>query len=231
MTGTEKWAVYNNINCVYDSCGRRCEALVFLHGWTCSSALWSGQSSLFANYRRIAIGLPSQGRSEAPTYIEYSLELFANVINAVLDPKGITRAFPVGHSKGGPVSTMVLRFCPEKFAGIVYVNNFFHLPETYLSHAERKKLAANHAVDTKFQALLNNFWTPKSSDETKTQIVSTIMSTGRHVPCNATTTTMRPHAWRWDEVYHIPALHIVTLQCEKIHGARFITVLYKQPIM
>ena len=221
MSLTERTVNYKGIKVVYDSHGSANDgsALVFVHGWTCSSALWSTQSPLFTKHRSIMIDLPGHGRSDAPTNIEYSLEFFANAVNAVLDAESITKATLIGHSMGGPVATMVLRLFPQKVAAIIYVDSFFHLPETYLTHAERKECAARHADDAKFRDLLNVFWTSKTTEPMKKQIVDTMTGTAKHVRCNATTTGAQPHAWRWEEVYEILALHIVTPTNEKLDGA------------
>ena len=219
MFATERSTLFNNIKVVYDSYGTGSEALVFLHGWTCSSALWSSQSQLFTSHHCILIDLPGHGRSAAPTNTDYSLELFADSVNAVFGAENIARAVLVGHSMGGPVSTMTLRLFPEKIAGIIYVDSFFHLPENYLTHAQRRELSARHADDISFRDLLNIFWTPKTTEDMKAQIINTMTSTAKHVRCNATTTPVQPHAWRWDEVYNIPVLHIVTPMFEKIDGA------------
>lgn len=221
MTSSHGSATYDDINVVYDSIGSSSDgsALVFIHGWTCSAALWNAQSPLYTKQRSILIDLPGHGRSSAPRDTEYSLELFANAVNAVLARESITRATLVGHSMGGPVATMVLRLFPSKVSTIVYVDSFFHLPETYLTHAQRKDLAATHADHIKFQDSLNLFWTLRTTECMKEQIVTTMMRTAKHVRCNATTTLVQPHAWRWDEIYDIPALHIVTPTYEKTNGA------------
>ena len=221
MSSSQRSATYEGIKIVYDTHGSSSDgsALVFIHGWTCSSALWNAQASLFTRHRSILIDLPGHGRSDAPENTEYSLEIFANAVQAVLAQESITKAVLVGHSMGGPVATMVLRLFSTKISGIVYVDSFFHLPETYLTHAQRKDLSTQHADDSKFRDLLSTFWTPKTTESMKQQIVETMKATAKHVRCNATTTAVQPHAWRWDEIYGIPALHVVTPVYEGIDRA------------
>ena len=215
MSINERSVFFEDIKCVYDSYGTGGEALVFVHGWTCSSALWNAQTQHFKTRRCIVIDLPGHGRSDAPTNTEYSLEIFANSVNAIFEAENIDHVVLVGHSMGGPVSTMTLRLFPEKISGIIYVDSFFHLPEAYLTHAQRRELAARHADDTQFREFLGGFFTPKTTENMKAQITNTMVSTAKHVRCNATTTPMQPHAWRWGEVYDIPALHVVTPMFEE----------------
>lgn len=193
---------------VYDSYGSGNEALVFVHGWTCDSSLWHLQMPLFQNYRSLLIDLPGHGRSEAPD-IEYTQELFARAIEAVLRQEGVAKAVMVGHSMGGPVSTMVLRLFPQRVSAIIYVDSFFNLPETYMTVAQRKELASEHADDVQFRAKLDRFWNPYTTEDTQSRVVKTMTSTAKHVRINAVTRDALPHTWRWNEIHDIPALLLV----------------------
>lgn len=209
MSSSDKVTRFENINITYDSYGEGKEALVFIHGFTCAASLWKGQSPLFASYRSIVVDLPGHGRSDAPTGIEYSLEYFANSVNAVLEAEKISRAVLVGHSLGGPISTMFLRLFPDKVAGIIYVDSFFQPPETYMTHAQRRQFSRQLVDNDFFGGLLHYFWTPRTTDEVKSTVTTCMMSAAKHVRCNANTTYAQPHAWRWDEIYNIPAVHII----------------------
>lgn len=218
MSSPEKSIDYEGIKVVYDSYGHGGNtALVFVHGWSCASVLWSpAQAPLFQNHRSIVIDLPGHGRSDAPR-IEYSLELFARAVQAVLQSENVTKAILIGHSMGGPVSTMVLRLFPDLVSGIIYVDSFFNLPENYLTQSQRKELAERHADDEKFRTLLQTiFKTKRTTQAVMDRVLETMMGTAKHVRTNATTTIAQPHTWKYDEVYQIPALLIVTPRHEDI---------------
>ncbi|KIX04852.1 uncharacterized protein Z518_05723 [Rhinocladiella mackenziei CBS 650.93] len=205
-----KITVFQGIKVAYDSFGVGSEALVFIHGWTCSSSLWYQQEKLLLHqHRSLLIDLPGHGRSDAPEQ-EYSQEFFARSVKAVLDDTAITKAVLIGHSMGGPVSTMVLRLFPPLIAGIVYVDSFFHSPESYLSGIERRQLGEKLQHDENFAALINCFWTARTTPDARTKVLRTMMGTARHVRVNAVTSDSLPHAYRWDEVFEIPALMIAT---------------------
>ena len=221
--GSKKSVVVDNVAVVYDSYGsddRTADqgALVFVHGWTCSSSLWQSQLPLMKKFRSIAIDLPGHGRSQAPQ-IEYSMEVFANAIGAVLKAEKITGAVLVGHSMGGPVSTMTLRLYPDLVSAVVYVDSFFHLPETYRTHAQRESLREALADDATFRSAVESLHCPATSEEVRKQVDEVVLSTARHVRCNATTTRVQPHAWRWDEVHQIPAVLFVVPMFENIDQA------------
>jgi len=212
--------LFDGIKVSYTSHGTGSSALIFIHGWTCTSELWHAQSPLFHRHRSLLIDLPGHGASDAPPGIEYSQDLFARAVHSVLNQEGITSAVLIGHSMGGPVSTMTLRLFPNLISAIIYVDSFFRLPEHYLAGPERHALAARHSSDEKFSSLIDRFFTARTTPESRALIKKTMLSTLRHVRTNATTTDSMPHAFRWDEVYGIPALHIVTpMFAKQVDGA------------
>ena len=78
-------------------------AIVLIHGWTCASSFWKLQTSALDRERRvIAYDLRGHGDSERAVSGDYSLEAFADDLDAVLEacvPAG-ERALLVGHSLG-----------------------------------------------------------------------------------------------------------------------------------
>ena len=206
-----KSTLFAGIKVAYESHGdgNSDEALVFVHGWTCNSSLWHLQAPLFQNHRSLLIDLPGHGGSDAP-HIEYSQELFARSVEAVLRHEGVTRAVMIAHSMGGPVSTTLLRLFPERVSAILYVDSFFFLPEHYLALPQRKELARQHEDEEAFEAKLDLFWTPRTTPDTRTRVKKSMRGTAKHVRVNAVTTDFLPHALRWDEVFQIPALLLVT---------------------
>ena len=207
--------VFQGLKIVYDSFGTGTDALVFIHGWTCNSSLWGKQEHLIRRHRSLLIDLPGHGRSDAPE-MEYSQEFFARSIEAVIREEGVTNTVLVAHSMGGPVSTMLLRLFPQLVSGIVYVDSFFHSPETYLSEAERKELAERLREDFNFETAINRFWTGKTGPEIREKVLQTMLGTAKHVRVNAVTTNSLPHAFRRQDIFEIPALLIAVPQNAKI---------------
>jgi pimeloyl-ACP methyl ester carboxylesterase len=106
----------------YQSYGKGNEALVLVHGWTCSLDYWQDLiPDLSQRSRVIAIDLPGHGQSDKPQ-VAYSMNLFAPAIDAVLQSAGVKRAVLVGHSMGTPVARQFYRKYPQKTLAIVIVD-------------------------------------------------------------------------------------------------------------
>ena len=203
------FASYQDTKVAYYSYGTGPEALVFIHGWTCDSALWEPQQPLFQKYRTVLVDSPGHGNSDAPV-VEYSTEYLARGIKAALDAAGIKRAVLVGHSMGGPKSTMLLRLFPELVKAILYVDSGLAYPEQYMNHVELAEIARQRADDDNFRGMIE--WMQAKGDKEVLQtVLRRMLSTPKHVRVSCVSTREHPHAWRWDEVYDIPALHIGTV--------------------
>ena len=111
---------------------------------------------------------------------------------------------------GGPVSTMVLRLFPDLVAAIIYVDSFFNLPEYYLTSAQRQDLAARLSDDAKFEVGLRTVIGQRATDEQRDEILHVMNNTPKHVRISARTTENQPDAMSNDQIYQIPALHLVT---------------------
>lgn len=97
--------------------------LILIHGWTCNASFWRLQiPELAKQYRVISIDLPGHGSSDAPSGVDYTIEHFADGVDAVMRHAGVERAALVGHSMGLPVAMKVLQNRPEVVLAIVAVD-------------------------------------------------------------------------------------------------------------
>lgn len=63
---------------------------------------------------------------------------------------------------------MTLRFRPDLVSGIVFVDSFIELRETFMSLTKRRAVAEQRADDVAFSAMVEGSWpgrTPKSGEE------------------------------------------------------------------
>ena len=99
------------------------KAIIFVHGWTCDETSWSGQvPALAGRYRVITLDLPGHGKSSQPVRGDFSMNAFAQAVEAVRVAARVDRAVLVGHSMGaGVVRTYALRH-PDRVAGLVAVD-------------------------------------------------------------------------------------------------------------
>lgn len=125
--GDSQYAKLDGAKIHYKSYGKGKDAVVFIHGWTCSLDNWREQIPEFAKRNRvIALDLPGHGMSDKPQ-ITYAMDLFANAVNAVLRDAKVEHAVLVGHSMGTPVARQFYRRYPQKTLAIVIVDGGLRL--------------------------------------------------------------------------------------------------------
>ena len=120
--GESQYAKLDGARIHYKSYGKGSDALVLVHGWGCNLGHWRDQIPDLAKRNRvIALDLPGHGLSDKPQ-ISYSMDLFANAIDAVLLDAKVERAVVAGHSMGTPVARQFYRKYPAKTLGIIIVD-------------------------------------------------------------------------------------------------------------
>src|SRR6185369_5700030 len=91
-SGDSKYAKLGENKIHYKSYGKGKDALVLVHGWTCNMDLWRDHiPELSKRSRVIALDLPGHGLSDKPE-TTYSMDLFADAIDAVMKDAGVERA-------------------------------------------------------------------------------------------------------------------------------------------
>src|ERR1700730_13014960 len=117
-----RFAKLDGIRVHYKSLDDGETALVFIHGWTCNLTFWRMQVPAFeGKIRMILIDLPGHGQSDMPE-INYTMDLFARSVDAVLRDAGVEKAVLIGHSMGTPVARQFCRLFPKKIVALVAVD-------------------------------------------------------------------------------------------------------------
>ena len=120
--GESQYAKLDGAKIHYKSYGKGNEAVVLVHGWGCNLDHWRDQiPDLSKRGRVLALDLPGHGQSDKPE-ISYTMDLFANAIDAVMRDAKVDRAVVMGHSMGTPVARQFYRKYPQKTAAIVIVD-------------------------------------------------------------------------------------------------------------
>src|ERR1041384_1147639 len=121
--GESQFAKLDGARIHYKSWGKGKDALVLVHGWGCNLNHWRDQIPEFAKRNRvIALDLPGHGESDKPQQLSYTMDLFANAIDAVMRDAKVEHAVVMGHSMGTPVARQFYRKYPQKTLGIVIVD-------------------------------------------------------------------------------------------------------------
>jgi len=120
--GESQFAKLDGARIHYKSYGSGPEALVLVHGWGCNLNHWRDQFPDLAKRNRvIALDLPGHGQSDKPQ-VAYTMDLFAQAIDAVMRDAKVERAVVAGHSMGTPVARQFYRKYPQKTLGIIIVD-------------------------------------------------------------------------------------------------------------
>jgi len=88
--------IYYELKCIGSS-----RVLIFIHGSGSTSKVWKYQFDLDVNHDLIALDLPSHGKSSK--FSKLSLELYVNVLEALIKQLNYTEVILCGHSLGGAI--------------------------------------------------------------------------------------------------------------------------------
>ncbi|HEX8369365.1 MAG TPA: alpha/beta hydrolase [Pyrinomonadaceae bacterium] len=201
-----KFADIQGVKVHYNDVGKGKNALVFVHGWTCSADFWRQSVNEFPNYRVIAVDLPGHGISDKPQ-TDYSMEYFAKSVEAVLKDAGIKKAVLVGHSMGTPVIRQFYRLYPEKTLGLVIVDGALRPMGT--KRQEQQYMAFLRA-DYKANApkMVDGMLQPINDEKLKQEIRSAMLATPEHVAISAMAGMTDEKIWTNDKI-NVPVLAIM----------------------
>jgi pimeloyl-ACP methyl ester carboxylesterase len=99
------------------------EAIIFVHGWTCDGTFWEDQVAAFSDdYQVITLDLPGHGLSDGLAEEDFSVDLFAQAVEAARIEAGADKVVLVGHSMGAVVIREYALDYPDHVAGLVAVD-------------------------------------------------------------------------------------------------------------
>ncbi len=178
------------------------ETIIFIHGWTCDESSWDEQIAHFAqDYRVVTLDLPGHGISGQPVLEDFSLELFAEAVEAVRAEVGADKVVLVGHSMGGPVIRQYALDFPEHVAGLVAVDGPLDMrglpaaPLTDFTPAAREQM-------------IQLFFVPETSTQVRDQVLGMMLSASETTAEGAMTAMFAPDVDR-ESVVAAPALAVL----------------------
>ncbi|MDD2679316.1 MAG: alpha/beta hydrolase [Candidatus Omnitrophica bacterium] len=117
----------------YSVYGRGEPALVFVHGWCGSRAVWYKQIPYFAKkYKVVALDLAGYGRSGCQRKA-YTQEAFGEDVAAVVNAEKADKVILIGHSMSGTIILEANRLLKGRVAGLIAIDtleNFEDFPAT-----------------------------------------------------------------------------------------------------
>jgi len=158
-------AAVNGINLYYETSGSG-EPLVFVPGLGGTTDLWFQQRKYFSeHYQFISLDNRGAGRSDKPQG-PYSMQLFADDLNALLDHLGISQPINlVGASMGGIISQAFIHDYPQRVKKLALVcsgvsaGDPHHTPTS--QYVMQKILNPGNTVEEKVDSFLEIFYHPE----------------------------------------------------------------------
>ena len=99
--------------------------IVFVHGMIMSTAMWEPQlNALDDAFTTIAYDVRGHGHTGGSDRSRYSIELFAEDLDALLEALDVDRTVVCGLSMGGAIAQAFAATHPEKVAGLVLADTF-----------------------------------------------------------------------------------------------------------
>ncbi len=198
---TSQFAKLDDIRVHYKSLGSGDTALVFVHGWSCDHSFWRNQASAFdGKIRVILVDLPGHGKSDKPK-IDYTMELFAKAVNAVLTEAGVNSAVLAGHSMGTPVARQFYRLYPKKTRALIAVDGSL---KQLTQDAKQIEQIMSRFAGPDFQENVGKFvdgmFLPQTSDSVRKSVKDVMANAQQHVATSAMKNMFDASIWKDDEI-------------------------------
>ena len=205
--GESQYAKLDGAKIHYKSYGKGNEAVVLVHGWGCNLDHWRDQIPDLSKHGRVlALDLPGHGQSDKPE-ISYTMDLFANAIDAVMRDAKVDRAVVMGHSMGTPVARQFYRKYPQKTAAIVIVDGGLRPFGT--KEMREQFMAMFRAPNYKeTSAQMLSQMSATLSDADKERVNSSFASTPQHVLVSAMESMNQDSLYAPDKI-NVPVLAIM----------------------
>lgn len=133
--------------------------LVFSHSLACDHTMWDPQVGAFSDFRVLRFDTRGHGKSDAPAG-DYSLDLLAGDVKALLDALSIERCHFVGLSMGGMIGQQFVLKHPSRFATMTLADTTSRYPaETRAVWEERLALVRTRGMDAIVPSTLERWFT------------------------------------------------------------------------
>lgn len=196
-----RFAKLGDIRVHYKSLGSGETALVLVHGWTADLQSWQYQvPALEGKIRMILIDLPGHGQSDKPM-TDYTIDLFARSVNAVLEHAEVQGAVLAGHSMGTPVVRQFYRLFPKKTLGLVAVDGSLR---PYPMKPEQIDQFVARFSGPEFKESIGKFiesmFTEQTTEEVRKFLKSTYPAAPQHVAVSAMKAMFDSAIWKEDAI-------------------------------
>lgn len=121
----------NQVEISYYQQGKGDTTLLFLHGWCINKTYWEKQLQYFSDeYNTVAVDIAGFGKSTANRQ-NWTIEEYANDVNAFIDSLQLKNVVLVGHSMSGEIMIQTAALNNPNIVGLIGVDNFKVLDVEY----------------------------------------------------------------------------------------------------
>jgi pimeloyl-ACP methyl ester carboxylesterase len=225
----KKYLEYKGHLIYYEVRGNSKNTLLFIHGWTSNINSWKYQFDSFPGYKVIAVDLPGHGKSSKNLAAEYTMELFSDVVKAILDKEKVEKSFLFGHSMGFAISEVVCLKYPELCVGIGSIDGaHFELPIDEKGRNEWIEYNRAFAKSLEEEKGREDFINALFLEDTPRILKEEVMASSRQVPLiigKSMVSSMEDNMEYWEK-------RVVDIPCLAIHSPVYqLTDKYKDEFM
>lgn len=190
MTGKKIKIRNNQVEIYYNQQGEGNVSLLFIHGWCINSSYWDNQMAYFAKANTVyAIDLPGFGKSSA-TRKNWSIEEYANDVNAFIEILDLKNVILIGHSMSGYIALQASLSNNSRISGLVGVDNFKSFNNNVTSEQMKERESFFHLLKNDFKNTAptyaeNMLFHTNTSTEIKERIKNDFSSANPKIACDS----------------------------------------------
>lgn len=156
--------------------------VVWIHGLGCHSGLWEPQiEALAGEARLVLIDLLGHAGSDKPE-LEYTMELYARNVLAVMDEAEVGEAILVGHSLGVPVARCVVRAASERVSGLLALDGILTLLPIFKDYADVvTQRFGGDDYQEQYSTFVDSFFGDFATDEIRARVRDTMLAAPRQM--------------------------------------------------
>jgi len=178
--------------------GKGPRTVILVHGWTCDESAWTEQvPALAGQYRVVTLDLPGHGKSDLPKDGRFSMDLFANAIEAVRSEVNADRVVLVGHSMGTPVVLRYARLYPQHTIALVFVDGEIHPDQNAQGSMSRQFAAKMGGPDGRKNRAnwIRGTFSPSTTPSMQTRILNMMLSAPEATAVGAMNAAFEPSGY------------------------------------
>ena len=163
--------------------GNEKKALVFVHGYSCSSEYWWPQLEYFSkDHTVIAIDIAGHGKSGLNRQ-EYGMDAFGNDVTSVIEHLDLEEVVLIGHSMGGPVVVKAAKNLGVITRLIVGVDTFHDLSTEGIGGFARTAVNAMFKLfyESMTEDSIDDFFIDKTDEDLARWIRNDALKSPKHI--------------------------------------------------